>query len=139
MKKKLTAQSTPARRSLSTRRSFTRRLVGEGGFFNLRALLALPLCATAACLTASGTLLAFFHSELPSKVSQRTLSFAERVAYQRAIEEVHWRHRIWPNQRPDPNPSLDAAMSQAQLEVNVEDYLRNSQALVDYWQRTITA
>ncbi len=34
---------------------------------------------------------------------QRTLMFAERVAYQRAIEEVHWRHRIWPKERPDPS------------------------------------
>ena len=68
-----------------------------------------------------------------------TLTFAERVAYQRAIEEVYWRHRIWPKERPDPKPSLDAVMSQAQLEKKVEDYLRNSQALEDYWQRPITA
>src|SRR5437879_8698788 len=25
-----------------------------------------------------------------------TLNFSERVTYQRAIEEVYWRHRIWP-------------------------------------------
>ena len=30
-------------------------------------------------------------------------------------------------------------MSQAQLEKKVEDYLRNSQALEDHWQRPITA
>ena len=40
---------------------------------------------------------------------------------------------------PDPKPSLDAVMSQAQLEKKVADYLRNSQALEDYWQRPITA
>jgi hypothetical protein len=74
----------------------------------------------------SGTLLAFFHPEAPTKVSQGTLTFAERVAYQRAIEEVYWRHRIWPKERPDPKPSLDAVMSQAQLEKKVEDYLHNS-------------
>jgi hypothetical protein len=70
---------------------------------------------------------------------QRTLMFAERVAYQRAIEEAYWRHRIWPKERKDPKPSLDAVMSQAQLEKKVTDYLRNSQALTDYWQRPITA
>src|SRR6058998_3920530 len=78
----------------------------------------------------------------PSKQTQRTLTFAERVAYQRAIEDVYWRHRIWPRnggERPDPKPSLDAVMSQAQLERKVEDYLRESQALEDYWQRPITA
>jgi len=70
---------------------------------------------------------------------QRTLTFGERVAYQRAIEEVYWRHRIWPKERPDPKPSLDAVMSETQLEKKVTDYLRNSQALEDYWQRPITA
>ncbi len=37
-----------------------------------------------------------------------------------------------------PKPSLDAVMSQAQLEKKVEDYLRESQALEDYWQQPIT-
>src|SRR5437899_6766205 len=84
------------------------------------------------------------HESVPSMATStlgrsRTLSFAERVAYQRAIEGVYWRHRIWPRERPDPKPSLDAVMSQAQLENKVEDYLRKSQALEDYWQRPITA
>jgi N-acetylneuraminic acid mutarotase len=69
----------------------------------------------------------------------RSLSFADRVAYQRAIEEVYWRHRIWPKERPDPKPSLDAVMPQAQLEKKVTDYLRDSQAVEDYWQRPISA
>src|SRR5437868_6532604 len=99
--------------------------------------LALLLCA-AACSIITGTLLAFFGPEAPSNLSQRTLTFAERVAYQRAIEEVYWRHRIWPKERPDPKPSLDEVMSQAQIEKKVEDYLRDSQALEDYWQRPIT-
>ena len=30
------------------------------------------------------------------------LTFKERVAYQRAIEDVYWRHRIWPKENPDP-------------------------------------
>src|SRR5215468_8612069 len=68
-----------------------------------------------------------------------TLSFAERAAYQRAIEDVYWRHRIWPKERPDPKPSLDTVMSQAQLERKVRDYLQNSQAFENYWQQPITA
>src|SRR5205823_7334461 len=71
-------------------------------------------------------------------VSQRTLTFAERVVYQRGIEEVYWGHRIWPKDRPDAKPSLDEVMSQAQIEKKVEDYLRDSEALEDYWQRPIT-
>src|SRR5437763_13419047 len=99
--------------------------------------LALLLCA-AACSIVTGTLLAFFSPEAPSNLSQRTLTFAERVAYQSAIEDVYWRHRIWPKDRPNPKPSLDEVMSQAQIEKNVGDYLRDSQALEDYWQRPIT-
>src|SRR5438094_4700891 len=68
----------------------------------------------------------------------QTLTFADRVAYQRAIEEVYWRHRIWPKECPDPKPSLDEVMPSAQLEKKVADYLRKSQALEDYWQRPIT-
>src|SRR6266446_560218 len=74
----------------------------------------------------------------PSKQTQTTLSFADRVAYQRAIEDVYWRHRIWPKEQSGPKPPLEKIMSQAQIEQEVEDYLRNSQALEDYWQRPIT-
>src|SRR5258706_13163649 len=105
---------------------------------NPRALVVLLVCA-AACLIVTRTLPAFLGSEAPAKLSQRTLTFAERVTYQRAIEDVYWRHRIWPKERPDAKPSLDAVMSQAQLERKVTDYLRKSQALEDYWQRPITA
>src|ERR1043166_2000142 len=108
-------------------------------FLILRVSMALALCAAAACWALSGTLQAFFRNETQTKLSQRTLTFAERVAYQRAIEEVYWRHRIWPKQHPDPKPSLDAVMSQAQLETKVQDYLRDSQMLEDHWQKPITA
>src|SRR4029434_10020432 len=77
--------------------------------------------------------------QLPQQFNNRSLSFADRVAYQTAIEDVYWRHRIWPKERPDPKPSLDAVMSQAQMETKVEDYLRKSQTLEDYWQRPISA
>jgi N-acetylneuraminic acid mutarotase len=139
MRNKRAAQSAPARHSCLFRRSGCERWIGKGGSSNRRVLIAIVLCIAAACSVVSGTLLAFFGAEAPSKLSQRSLTFAERVAYQRAIEEVYWRHRIWPKERPDPKPSLDAVMSQAQLEKKVEDYLRNSQALEDYWQRPLTA
>jgi hypothetical protein len=84
----------------------------------------------------SGALLAFFRPEASAKTSPRTLTFQERVAYQRAIEEVYWRHRIWPKANAAPKPPLDKVMSQAQIEKKVEDYLRDSQALEDYWPVT---
>ena len=80
-----------------------------------------------------------YDSAAKSPSQPRVLSFAERVAYQRAIEDVYWRHRIWPKENPKPKPSLDAVTSQAQLEKKVRGYLRDSQALEDYWHRPITA
>src|SRR2546425_4339453 len=133
MKKRRTAQ-------LRHQVASTRR-ISVSAFFNPRASIALFVCAAAACSVLAGARLAFFRPEAQTNVSHRTLTFAERVAYQRAIEEVYWRHRIWPRsrgERPDPKPSLDALMSQAQIEQKVEDYLRNSQPLEDYWQRPIT-
>ncbi len=106
-----------------------------------RVLIALLVCG-AACSIVTGTLLAYFRTETPARVSHPAtagLTFAERVSYQRAIEAVYWRHRIWPKERTDHKPSLDEVMSRAQLERKVADYLRNSQALEDYWQRPITA
>ena len=83
-----------------------------------------------------------YGSTAKSPSQPRAFSFAERVVFQRAIEDVYWRHRIWPRNRgenPDPKPSLDAVMSQAQLEKKVAGYLRDSLALQDYWQKSITA
>jgi hypothetical protein len=116
-----------------------KKSTSPSGFFNLHALIALLACTSAACLVVIGTSLALFRSEALAQPPQRTLTFEERVSYQRANEDVYWRHRIWPKERPDQKPSLDAVMSRAQIEKKVSDYLRNSQALEDYWQRPITA
>src|SRR5215470_10850534 len=75
----------------------------------------------------------------PENLSRRTLTFAQRVSYQRAIEEVYWRHRIWPKDNPQPKPTLAAIVSEAQLEQKVEDYLRKSQLATDQRQSPITA
>src|SRR5436190_5726934 len=113
--------------------------LGQPALFNIRTSIRLLVYAAALSCMLSGTLLAFSHSEAPTKASRRNLTFAERVADQRAIEEVYWRHRIWPKERLDSKPSLDAVMSQAQLESKVADYLRTSQTLEAYWQRPLTA
>ena len=71
--------------------------------------------------------------------SRRTLRFAERVAHQYAIEEVYWRHRIWPKDNPGAKPGLDALISREQTERRVTDYLRKSQAATDERGSPITA
>jgi len=116
-----------------------RKCTPQSAFFSSRILIAGLLYAVAAGSLVGRPLLGFFRPDASTKDSQTTLTLARRVAYQRAIEEVYWRHRIWPKANPDPKPSLDAMISQAQLENKVEDYLHRSQALEDYWQRPITA
>jgi N-acetylneuraminic acid mutarotase len=104
--------------------------------------LQLVLCSAAVCSMITGTLLAFVNPQARAKTSHPAgagLTFAERVSHQRAIEDVYWRHRMWPKENANPKPSLDAVMSQAQLEKKVRNHLRNSQALEDYWQQPITA
>jgi N-acetylneuraminic acid mutarotase len=81
---------------------------------------------------------AFSRAAAPAGV-RRAFTFAERVAYQYAIEEIYWRHRIWPKDNPEPKPPLDAVISREQIEEKVIDYLRKSLALEDYRQRPITA
>src|SRR3981189_1112044 len=89
----------------------------QSGFFSSRLLVAVLLCGAVGCLVVAGTSratagkAASLHSEAPANASQRALSFAERVSYQRAIEDVYWRHRIWPKDNHNPKPPLDAAIS----------------------------
>ena len=95
--------------------------------------------SAAVSLMLAGTLLGFFRPGPEANVSKKNLTFAERVAYQRAIEEVYWRHRIWPEQRLDPKPPLDSVISQAQLEKKVTAYLRDSDVLQHSQDGPITA
>ena len=59
----------------------------------------------------------------------RDLAFEDRVAAQRAIEEVHWRHRIWPKENPMAKPPLSSVMPDEEIRAKVEDYLKKSNAL----------
>ena len=94
------------------------------------ALLTVLLC------TASLLALQFItHSR--SRAQQ--LSLTDRIAAQRAIEQVYWQHRLWPKENPQPKPLLDEVLPAAALEAKVEEYLRQSAALAQVWQRPATA
>jgi len=70
---------------------------------------------------------------------QTTLSLQDRVAYQRGIEEVDWKHTIWPPENPQPKPGLEAEITQKDIQLKVEQYLRKSIALNAYWHKIISA
>ncbi len=74
-----------------------------------------------------------------AEIPPRALTLEERVAAQRAIEQVYWDHRIWPKENPGPKPPLSVVLSDAAIRDRVEDSLRKSNALEKYWHRAITA
>ena len=53
----------------------------QSEFFNLRVAFSLLVCGAVAGSMLSGTMLAVFRPEAPAKVPNRTLTFADRVAY----------------------------------------------------------
>ncbi len=74
----------------------------------------------------------------PALAEVRPLTLDERVVAQTAIEEVYWRHRIWPRGNPAPKPALAAVLPQAAIRLKVLDYLKKSRALEEVWQRPLT-
>ena len=110
----------------------------QRGFLSTRTLTLFVLCGGIACLLGMGTRLVFSGTQAPGG-STGALTFDERVAYQYAIEEVYWHHRIWPKDNPVPKPSLDAIVSKREIEKKVEDYLRKSQLVTDERGSPITA
>ena len=106
------------------------------------SLIVVALFLTASVLSFAVVKASSVSSKAAAQVEHsqsRTLSIEQRIAYQRRIEEVYWRHRIWPAENPSPKPSLNELMSRPVLRTRVEDYLRKSGALEIYWQRPVTA
>ncbi|HZN05121.1 MAG TPA: hypothetical protein VFD06_16165, partial [Candidatus Polarisedimenticolia bacterium] len=68
----------------------------------------------------------------------RSLTFEERVAAQKAIEQVYWNHRIWPKENPGRKPSLSEVLPDSTIRARVDDYLLKSSALEKLWQHPIT-
>lgn len=65
------------------------------------------------------------------------LTLDARVAAQQAIEEVYWRHRIWPQDNPDPKPPRASVISDEAIRHKVEEVQRKSSALELWWKRGI--
>src|SRR5262245_10193145 len=61
------------------------------------------------------------------------------VAARRAVDEVYWRHTIWPSANRAPKPSLQAVLPEAVIRAQATDGLRKSAALEKLWGRAITA
>jgi N-acetylneuraminic acid mutarotase len=84
------------------------------------------------CFIASFVFVSFSYAE------NRSLSFEQRVSCQKAIEEVYWRHTLWPAENPQAKPPLQQIWSEKDFRSKVAHYLQKSSALDSYRHRAIT-
>jgi hypothetical protein len=64
-----------------------------------------------------------------ASAASNRLSFEQRVAYQNAIEEVYWKHTIWPDENPQPKPARSAIITDKEIRQKVLNYLQASNVL----------
>ncbi len=76
---------------------------------------------------------------MPGVLAAQPLGFDQRLSCERAIEEVRWRHRIWPVDNPGTKPPLSTLLTAGTLEQRVEDALRKSNALTEIWERPLAS
>ncbi len=88
---------------------------------------------------ACGTVVCFFVLYAGGNAVARELRVEDRVAAQRAIEQVYWNHRIWPAENPGAKPRLSEVMSDTAVRAKVVDALRKSNALETLKRRPIGA
>src|SRR5262245_4825906 len=75
---------------------------------------------------------------LPAAAPAGDPSLDRLVAARQAVEEVYWRHRIWPDGN-GPKPALDGVLTADAVRTKVTDALRKSAALEKFWRRPITS
>jgi YVTN family beta-propeller protein len=134
MKKKPTAQPAPARHSLSAGRSFTRRLLGEGGFFNLRTLI--PLCVGLLVLLVGLSIAAARSAQV--KASSRTTTTASNVLPSQIFARA--RHPGIQANRPNAVPvaSLGGVPCGVPL-AYISNYGDNTVSVIDTSDNTVVA
>ena len=93
--------------------------------------MSLKVVLTAAALT-------FSICVCQTVFARQPLTFEERVKAQEAIEQVYYNHRIWPKENPTPKPPFERMVTRAMVEAKVTNYLKESAALGEFWQRPIT-
>ena len=82
--------------------------------------------------------LSFLACSAGASTFNHNLSLADRIAYQKMMDEVFWKHTIWPVFNPQPKPTLRIMISDSEIRSKVEQYLIKSEALASFWHRPIT-
>ena len=98
----------------------------------MRPTIAIRICGVALLFACALTFRPAFSGALP-----RQITLDDRVKAQRAIEEVYWRHRIWPAENTAAKPPLADVMPDAAIRESVEDFLRRSSVMASYVQKPV--
>jgi N-acetylneuraminic acid mutarotase len=69
---------------------------------------------------------------------EKIISLELRIASQKAIDEVYWRHMIWPVENRHLKPALESVLTEENLRMKTEEYLRKSHALESFWSKPIS-
>jgi N-acetylneuraminic acid mutarotase len=64
-----------------------------------------------------------------SQIDRKPLSFEERVECQKSIQEVYWRHTVWPASNPQPKPTLETVLPISEIRAKTKEYIRKSNEL----------
>ena len=76
---------------------------------------------------------------LSSAAGATAMSFEERVACRRAVEDSLWTERVWPAENPGPKPALREVLSEDRLRELVRRDLAVTAALEKMWGITISS
>ena len=129
---------TPLVQASSKRSS---KVIGALSLLLLLAMLLNPIAALSASASFNPQPLSRAISQIePQDIENlpRPLNLESRLICRQAVEQVYWRHRIWPTENPAPKPDLEQVLPPQALRARVEDELRRSNALAQLWQRPIT-
>jgi hypothetical protein len=96
-------------KDVGKKRIFDTRRTRDIGGTNVKSVAKLSVVL---CL-----LISIWSKTASAQPTHLTISFSERLAYQKAIEGVFWKHTIWPAENPQPKPALNAVMPQSVLQL----------------------
>ena len=66
------------------------------------------------------------------------LTLDERIACEKAIGAIYWKHNEWPKDNAQPKPSYDKIVPESKLKEKVENIIKESNALAQYWENSVT-
>ena len=99
--------------------------------------LAIALLAALSLSLRNAEAAASAHPERLPRPRAEEISLPSRVTLQRAVDEVYWRHTVWPAAGGEAKPSFAAVTSPDATRLKVEEMLRKSDALGRLWRQEI--